>query len=160
MSNGAAVIDARLPPLAIHHQKILVVQGQFGLVAFLGGMDFDPSRIEVNPGIGRPWHDIHLRIAGPAALEVRSVFEDRWLDHPATAALDQKLGASPVATRDQRRALAFPTPTQLSPPNLPTCTMESGSKREAKRYRVAVGRTFGKFQKGGGSGYDFAQNGD
>jgi phosphatidylserine/phosphatidylglycerophosphate/cardiolipin synthase-like enzyme len=158
--NGAAVIDARLPPLAIHHQKILVVQGQFGLVAFLGGIDFDPSRIDVSPDIGSPWHDIHLRIAGPAALDVRKVFEDRWLDHPATAVLDQKLGSSAVATVEQRRALAFPTPGPLSLPELHPCTMEHGSKREGKRYRVAIGRTFGKLQRSGGPRYDFAHDGD
>lgn len=163
LSNGAAVIDGRLPPLAIHHQKILVVQGQFGLVAFLGGMDFDPSRIEINPSAGRPWHDVHLRIAGPAALEVRKAFEDRWLDHPATAALDQKLGASAVATTDQRRALAFPPPARLDLANLPTCTIQDGAKSPSRdrRNRVAIGRTFGKFQKGGGGpGYGFAPNGD
>lgn len=161
--NGAAVIDARLPPLAIHHQKILVVQGQFGLVAFLGGMDFDPSRIELNPGTGRPWHDVHLRIAGPAALEVRKVFEDRWLDHPATPQLDQKLGASAVATKDERRALVFPAPPRLDLANLPTCSVQEGAKSASRerRNRVAIGRTFGKFQKGGGpQGYSFALDGD
>ena len=39
--------------------------------------------------------------------------------------------------------------------------MEPGSRRERKRLHVAVGQTFGKFQKGGGgSGYSFAPNGD
>jgi hypothetical protein len=113
-ATGAALIDSRLPPLAIHHQKLLVVQGQFGAIAFLGGMDFDPSRIEQNPDAGRPWHDVHLRVVGPAALECRRVFEDRWLDHPGTAALDRKLGASATATAEDRRAIAFPRPQPVS----------------------------------------------
>lgn len=30
--NGASLIDSKLPTLGIHHQKLLVVQGQFGIV--------------------------------------------------------------------------------------------------------------------------------
>jgi phosphatidylserine/phosphatidylglycerophosphate/cardiolipin synthase-like enzyme len=161
LPHGAAVIDGKLPPLGIHHQKLLVVQGQFGLVAFIGGMDIDPSRIEINVGAGRPWHDTQLRLAGPAALECRKVFEDRWLDHPGTPALDQKLGAGPTAPVNLRRALAFPPPATLDLRGLPSSTFVSGSKREGRRERVAVGRTFGNIRKAGGSaGYGFAPNGE
>src|SRR5262249_15255961 len=103
LSTGGAVQDSKLPPMGIHHQKPLVIRGQIGLVAFTGGMDFDPARTEVNPGIGLPWHDTQFRIAGPAALECRKIFEDRWLDHPFTAALDQKLGTTATASKDERR---------------------------------------------------------
>lgn len=159
-TQGASVIDARLPPLGIHHQKLLVVQGQFGIVAFIGGMDFDPSRTEVNAGIGRPWHDTHIRLAGPAALECRKVFEDRWLDHPGTAALDQKLGASATATEAERRAIAFPSPAQLSIDDLPSSTMPLNSRHFKRRLHVAIGRTFANLTKVKGTPYRFAPNGD
>jgi phosphatidylserine/phosphatidylglycerophosphate/cardiolipin synthase-like enzyme len=161
LPHGGAIIDGKLPPLGIHHQKLLVVQGQFGLVAFIGGMDIDPSRIEVNSGAGRPWHDTQLRLAGPAALQCRKIFEDRWLDHPGTAVLDQKLGAGATATINERRALAFPPPAALDLQGLPSCTFVTGSKRERRMARVAVGRTFGNIRKSGGSTeYSFAPNGE
>jgi phosphatidylserine/phosphatidylglycerophosphate/cardiolipin synthase-like enzyme len=159
-SHGAAVIDSKLPPISIHHQKLLVVQGQFGLIAFIGGMDFDPSRTEVNPAIGRPWHDTHIRLAGAAALACRQVFEDRWLDHPATAALDQRLGASATATEAERRALAFPPPAPLAIGDLPSGTMPPDSRRFTRRVHVAVGRTFGNLTKSGRTPYKFAPSGD
>jgi hypothetical protein len=102
-----------------------------------------------------------LRLAGPAALECRKVFEDRWLDHPGTPALDRKLGASAAATVNERRALAFPPPKTLDLRGLPSGTFISGSKREARRVRVAIGRTFGNLKKSGGSAeYRFAPNGE
>jgi phosphatidylserine/phosphatidylglycerophosphate/cardiolipin synthase-like enzyme len=158
--SGAAIIDSRLPPLGIHHQKMLIVQGQYGLVAFLGGMDFDPSRIEQNPGLGRPWHDVHVRIAGPAALECRKVFEDRWLDHPSSFTFDQKLGASATATEEQRRALAFPRPAKLSLDALPSSIMRNDSKRFTRQVHVAIGRTFANLSKAQLPPYKFAPNGD
>ncbi|HEX8103182.1 MAG TPA: phospholipase D-like domain-containing protein [Solirubrobacteraceae bacterium] len=158
--SGGAVLDGKLPPIGFHHQKLLVVQGQFGLVAFVGGMDIDPSRISVDPGAGRPMHDTHLRIAGNAALACRRIFEDRWLDHPATHQLDQKLGASATATTQERRALAFPAPAAFDPSGLPSCTYLPGSKRENRPLRVAVGRTFANLTKAGRTPYGFAPNGE
>lgn len=161
LTNGAALQDSKLPPLGIHHQKLLVVQGQFGVVAFIGGMDFDPSRTEVNPGVGRPWHDTQFRIVGPAALECRKIFEDRWLDHYSTAALDQKLGASATASTADRRKLAFPSPTALDLSNLPSCTYVRGSRRESKSdSTIAVGRTFANMSKSGSTPYSFAPSGE
>ena len=159
-SHGASVIDGKLPILGIHHQKLLVVQGHFGIVAFIGGMDFDPSQTEVNPNTGRPWHDMHIRLAGAAAIECRKVFEDRWLDHPNTASLDQKLGASATATEAQRRAIAFPNPAQLSIDNLPSGTMPLSSRRFQRRLHVAIGRTFANLTKMQLAPYKFAPNGD
>ncbi|SCK55340.1 Phosphatidylserine/phosphatidylglycerophosphate/cardiolipin synthase [Variovorax sp. HW608] len=160
LPNGASVIDAKLPPLGIHHQKLLVVQGQFGLVAFIGGMDIAPSRAAISPP-GEPWHDTQIRIAGPAALDCRKAFEDRWLDHPATLVLDQKLGVSATSTRDARRAVAFPQPAALDLEGLQSSTMENRSRRADRRVTVAVGRTFANMKKAGASSeYSFAPSGD
>ncbi len=161
LPNGASVIDSKLPGLGIHHQKLLVVQGRFGIVAFIGGMDISPTRININPQMGEPWHDTQLRIAGPAALECRKVFEDRWLDHSATATLDQKLGATATATKDARRLVGFPVPATLDLDELPSVTIPRGSKRQTKKLIVSVGRTFANVRQFGGSGgYSFAPNGD
>lgn len=159
--NGAAIIDGRLPQLGIHHQKLLIVQGQYGLVAFIGGMDLAPSRVNVDPPAGEPWHDVQLRIAGPAALEVRKIFQDRWMDHPDSGPLDERISGAKNLTDDRRRDMAFPAPAKLDRSALASGTFrpESESARlNAMLPLAAVGRTFGS-NKAGGS-YKFAPNGD
>ncbi len=158
LPNGGAVIDGRLPPLGIHHQKIVVVQGQFGVVAFIGGMDLHPSRIKVEPANGLPYHDVHLRLTGPAAIQVRQVFEDRWLDHPDTLRIDEKLTGKSMLTRDSRRLDAFPTPPTLERTGLPSMTVRSNSKNIQPDALVAIGRTFASGKAG--ASYGFAPKGD
>jgi phosphatidylserine/phosphatidylglycerophosphate/cardiolipin synthase-like enzyme len=79
LANGAAIFDNRLPTGGTHHQKILVVSGKDGLVAFCGGMDIAPDRAN--------WHDVHCRIRGPAAQDLHRNFTERWLDHPDVSKL-------------------------------------------------------------------------
>ena len=63
LANGVAVEDAKLPEgdppmrgFGIHHQKMLLVYGNYGLVAFIGGMDINNSRVDV--GGFNPLHDL------------------------------------------------------------------------------------------------------
>jgi phosphatidylserine/phosphatidylglycerophosphate/cardiolipin synthase-like enzyme len=79
-------------PSGSHHQKILIVNGSRGLVAFCGGIDINPDRIDaanvghnVGDGVtpGSPMHDVHCRITGPAARVLLKTFVERWEDHPA-----------------------------------------------------------------------------
>jgi phosphatidylserine/phosphatidylglycerophosphate/cardiolipin synthase-like enzyme len=138
-----------------------VVQGDQGLIAFLGGMDIDPSRVDVVPE-GRPYQDVHLRMVGPAAMKCRQVFQDRWLDHPATLALDQKLGLDQkiAPQAPQRVVFAFPEP-QPSSGDLKSVTLPSGSKLAARPRLVSIGRTFGNLRKAGRDyDYSFAPQGD
>ncbi|MDD5410205.1 MAG: hypothetical protein PHF31_02130 [Methylobacter sp.] len=72
-----AILDDRLRVVGSFHQKALVVAGQ-QVVAFVGGMDFGADRI-ANPSDHRgPWHDVHLRITGPAAADIYQTLADRW----------------------------------------------------------------------------------
>lgn len=90
---GIGFFIARFLP-GSHHQKVLVVKGREGLIAFVGGVDFNPDRIQaVSSQPGSPMHDVHCRIEGPAAHDVLQVFIDRWQDHP-----DSKK-VTPVALR-------------------------------------------------------------
>ncbi len=66
-------IDDGTRPRGSHHQKILVVSGSEGLVAFYGGVDMNPDRI----GAGR-MHDVHARVRGPAAEDVLALAKLRW----------------------------------------------------------------------------------
>ena len=71
-----------VPYLGVHHQKVLIVNGTEGLVAFQGGMDLNVDRLHF-PGAG-PFglHDVHTRIRGLAAASLWKVFVERWTDHP------------------------------------------------------------------------------
>lgn len=78
-----------------HHQKAVYVQAGDEVSAFVGGIDFAPSRWDrpphdsqtrpVSTGSGEPpelvswgWHDAGVRVTGPAAVEVLENFRSRW----------------------------------------------------------------------------------
>lgn len=152
LPNGGAIMDAKHAQPATHHQKVLVVQGAQGVIAFVGGMDIEPNRTMVNPnGTDTPWHDTMVRLIGGAALDCRSVFQQRWLDHPDSAALDKKLG---VPASD-----AFPTP--LASQQLPSVTRPAKGGPIPYARTVRIGRTFPNLRKTGlGLDYSFAPQGD
>jgi phosphatidylserine/phosphatidylglycerophosphate/cardiolipin synthase-like enzyme len=82
--------------LGSHHQKILLVYGDDGLVGFCGGVDLDENRLGI-------LHDVHVRVTGDAPKELLKIAEQRWAN----------------AKNDD----APPTPSTvstLSPPAFPT----------------------------------------
>ncbi|XP_063866961.1 uncharacterized protein LOC135104027 [Scylla paramamosain] len=89
-----------------HHQKVVVADdGQGDLVAFFGGLDLTKGRwdtpnhelfttlnkehrgdfhngfIELKESNGprEPWHDVHGRLTGRAAIDLLRNFEERWM---------------------------------------------------------------------------------
>jgi phosphatidylserine/phosphatidylglycerophosphate/cardiolipin synthase-like enzyme len=69
--------------VGFHHQKILIVKGSQGLIAFCGGVDISPTRIfQSSSDPGSPLHDVHCQIKGPAAHDLLRIFVERWWDHP------------------------------------------------------------------------------
>jgi phosphatidylserine/phosphatidylglycerophosphate/cardiolipin synthase-like enzyme/murein DD-endopeptidase MepM/ murein hydrolase activator NlpD len=90
--HGSAIYDKNLLPLGVHHQKILIVNGSKGLIAFCGGIDFAANRLDrvdrklgsrsTSEGSEYSQHDVHCRIEGPAAYDLLYVFINRWKDHP------------------------------------------------------------------------------
>jgi phosphatidylserine/phosphatidylglycerophosphate/cardiolipin synthase-like enzyme len=78
LKTGKAILDSRTLFAGVHHQKLLVVNGDDGLVAFCGGVD--PNADRINPP--DPLHDVHVRIRGPVARNLLHIFIQRWLDHP------------------------------------------------------------------------------
>jgi cardiolipin synthase len=57
------------------HRKILVVDGRIG---FTGGMNIGDEYLGKSPLFGN-WRDTHLRIHGPAVLQLQQVFVEDWL---------------------------------------------------------------------------------
>ena len=132
LANGAAILDNHQGGVidgffvGSQHQKVLVVKGTDGLIAFCGGIDMNCDRIcpvgacgssgggsvvQASSGsagnAGQPLHDVHCRIAGPAAMDLLRVFAKRWFSNSAHADRDAKKG--PL------RGLAEPTPPRAGP---------------------------------------------
>lgn len=88
-----------------HHQKLLVADdGEGDLVAFFGGLDLTQGRwdtpehqlfttlekehkddfhngyisVKASKGPREPWHDVHARLTGRAAIDLLRNFEERW----------------------------------------------------------------------------------
>jgi phosphatidylserine/phosphatidylglycerophosphate/cardiolipin synthase-like enzyme/outer membrane protein OmpA-like peptidoglycan-associated protein len=119
LANGAAILDnhtvSTFRPINVgsHHQKVLVVKGNEGLIAFCGGIDINPDRVASgtssgsssggssgavisssggSSGNGNPMHDVHCRIVGPATHDLLTTFIRRWDAHPGHGAIDRGRG--------------------------------------------------------------------
>ncbi|HZH18946.1 MAG TPA: phospholipase D family protein [Geodermatophilus sp.] len=135
-AGGQVLLDHRVRPLGSHHQKFVVrtrpggpdgdPDGDLdGDVAFVGGIDTARSRRDGGSHPGdrqtRPfapvygptpaWHDVQLRLSGPAVRDVETVFRQRWADPaplvrwPWHTVPDRLSGLAPVA-----RPLPEPAP--------------------------------------------------
>ena len=103
LNGGAAIHDNRFMRfVGTHHQKIWIVNGSEGLVAFSGGMDIDGNRLTTV-------HDVQCMFSGPAAFDHYLTFVMRWQDNPASKSLksiNYSL-AVPSAFGDKRVQLGF-----------------------------------------------------
>jgi phosphatidylserine/phosphatidylglycerophosphate/cardiolipin synthase-like enzyme len=114
LKGGHAILDGRVINSVLgdtydkgsHHQKLLLVDGPEGLIAFTGGVDFHPNRVfqhgdplDMSPDKGpagfkvlddksAPLLDVHVRIRGPAAYDLLDVFLRRYADHPTAEGHD------------------------------------------------------------------------
>jgi len=93
---GHAIGDGRCQDMGSHHQKLLLVNGSEGLIAFAGGRDFSPNRVvagsqpksafnpfELLEDASAPQLDMHVQIQGPAAYDLLEIFLRRYADHPS-----------------------------------------------------------------------------
>jgi phosphatidylserine/phosphatidylglycerophosphate/cardiolipin synthase-like enzyme len=80
-----------------YHQKIAVVRNDAGLVAYCGGIDLHPNRLDNRDhGIPHPYHDVHARIDGPAAADLATTFVERWQTAGRSTLAIGAPGAMPV----------------------------------------------------------------
>ena len=80
-SRVKCALDNREYTLHCHHEKIIVIDGR---LAFVGGMDFtalqgdrydEPAHAPRDP---MGWHDVAVRLRGPAVADVARHFNARW----------------------------------------------------------------------------------
>lgn len=109
-NGGQAIMDNRLPPgrFASHHQKYIVVDGNARQAAYIGGIDVAPDRMDSTAHDGsiprqqestKAWHDMQLKLEGPAVTEAMRLFQQRW--------------------NDPRKPHGFPAPGSSTPNMLP-----------------------------------------
>ena len=157
-AGGQCVRDMRVRPGGSHHQKFVVLRhpGRSELdVAFAGGIDLCHSRLD-GPDHGGdhqrqpmakiygprpPWHDLQLRIQGPAVADIETVFRERWED-PARLTRNPIDLISDVLRREDRSC-------GVLPPQLPDPAAR-GSQH------VQVLRTYPRRRPG----YPFAPHGE
>lgn len=129
------VLDCEHPPLASHHQKIIVVDD---CLAFSGGLDitqrrwdtsdhfaYDTRRVDPGGHCYGPFHDVQMLVEGEAAAALGDLARDRWF-----AATRELL---PVPTRRNQSDVPWP-------PSVPI---------DFRDVEVAVSRTVpAKFENG------------
>jgi phosphatidylserine/phosphatidylglycerophosphate/cardiolipin synthase-like enzyme len=86
-----------LQTIGAHHEKVTIVKGKDGLIAFCGGIDYNKNRVITTlakKDYRFPYlHDTACRLQGPAAHEVLQKFTLRWKNHPV-ASREALLGAN------------------------------------------------------------------
>ena len=133
-AGGEVLLDQRVRIGGSHHQKLVVIRHPGAPerdVAFAGGIDLchsrrddashrgDPQAVQMAKQYGEhpPWHDVQLRVQGPAVGALDTTFRERWND---PAPLDM---LSPIAwiADKLRRADLTPDPLPEQPPDPPPC---------------------------------------
>ena len=102
--------------IGAHHEKVVIVKGREGLIAFCGGLDINRNRVITTVSQSTAWskfkvqkrfpyyHDNACRVVGPAAYEVLQRFKRRWQNHP-------------LAKNQSLIGTAEPKPAELAAPN-------------------------------------------
>ncbi len=120
LRSAACELDSSCGPTGSFHQKILVVVGSEGPVAFVGGMDFNEDRMTA-------LHDVHCRLRGQAALDLLTIAAHHWnnsaeavISLGATGStvddLSSLAGQSAAATRPRYRVQVVQTIGATTPP--------------------------------------------
>lgn len=85
LPNAAAFVDDLYLSAGSHHQKMMVIGNSDHIVGYCGGMDIAEDRQLRDGGqspplanMPRAWHDVQVRIVGPATFSLWQTFYERW----------------------------------------------------------------------------------
>lgn len=101
--SGHALVDYSGPILGSNHQKTVVVTRGDEITAFVGGIDLVSGRFDAEPhtrleldGERWGWHDMAVRLRGPAAARAHDMFLSRWHEAATLPARLWSGGRKPV----------------------------------------------------------------
>jgi phosphatidylserine/phosphatidylglycerophosphate/cardiolipin synthase-like enzyme len=119
--------------IGAHHEKVVIVKGREGLIAFCGGIDFNENRVlsEVaeKKAMRFPYyHDNACRLRGPAAYDVLQRFKRRWNNHPVAKKI-RLLGAN--ETKPKEAVAPYPYVKVVGTYNSPDGKEKDRSLRKA-----------------------------
>ena len=140
-----------------------------GLIAFCGGVDIYYDRIVASyngycqPGgsgssLGAPYHDVHCRIVGPAAVDLLQIFKERWNNHPDVSGKSYTDIDGKIRPSDELKERIPVGKRVLSGEKVSESKAPDGS-----HVYVQIGRTYGNGKNHGGNvrdGFPFAPNGE
>jgi len=146
-AGGQCLLDMRVRPGGSHHQKFVVVRYRDrpdADVAYAGGIDLchsrrddaahrgdvQPQRMARAYGALPPWHDVQLRIQGPAVDDVEACFRERWADR------------TPLSRNPVRRLRDRALPGRSSPDPLPAMPAQPARALPVGPHRVQLLRTY------------------
>jgi phosphatidylserine/phosphatidylglycerophosphate/cardiolipin synthase-like enzyme len=115
----SGVIPVLYDFVGTHHQKFSVISRPDTAIAYCGGVDIWPDRLD-DPGhfSPSPYHDLHTRIEGPAVRDLVRTFRQRWDDQqPGNPADDGTAGAAALSDGRQIVQIARTYPSHLNPAN-------------------------------------------
>ena len=112
LKNGGAILDNATLNMGCHHQKVLIVKGDEGLITFCGGVDINSDRIGAVDLAGSPLRDIHCQIKGPSAYDLLRTFINRW-DHHQNSKLVDSL-KEPLLGKTQKIPAPYDNPNTCS----------------------------------------------
>jgi phosphatidylserine/phosphatidylglycerophosphate/cardiolipin synthase-like enzyme len=83
--NGRGILDDETFLVGSHHQKFMILNGSGGALAFCGGIDLNPDRLDDDRHMApSPFHDTHAMVEGPAVGDLNTSFIERWNGHPSS----------------------------------------------------------------------------
>jgi phosphatidylserine/phosphatidylglycerophosphate/cardiolipin synthase-like enzyme len=83
LMDDKAILDNETLIYGSHHQKLMIVKNSAGTVAFCGGIDINPNRLDtIQHCTTSPFHDVHAKIEGRAVTDLNLTFVNRWNNHP------------------------------------------------------------------------------
>ena len=160
-ARGAEVLlDMRVRTGGSHHQKLVVVRHRDDPardVAWIGGIDLAHNRRDDHHHLGDPqsqplaeeygdtppWHDVQVRIQGPAVHAVETVFRERWED------------PTPLSRNPIRRVVDVVRRHDTTPDQMPE---QAPPPPAAGPHRVQLLRTYPDLRMG--LDYPFARGGE
>ena len=139
--SGGGVVDPFHKLVGSQHQKLVIIRNAEGVVAFCGGCDIanvrlgregvrGPDRPADGPLASAPWHDVQVRVEGPAVTDLWNTFVQRFNEVAANRFPGTGIRGIPVYGAEAVRE-----------------AQPAGDSRAAGNLNVQVVRTYPNYRK-------------